>query len=239
MSTLAEYSKRKNELNFVNKVIRLNIAKLFDEDWNIELFYSLKEFATFVGAEDFVDFVCVDISESIAVSVVELIRKKNKETVIMLMADATVSPALYMKPSIMAASLLLFPLDENQVTDTIGELFRFMSAEKMAKDEGFFVIKSKSHHEHIPNSKIIFFESRDKKLFLNTSKKEYGFYETIDSALENLPDYFIRCHRSYIVNSRKIKKVMLSENLIELDDGIMIPVSKSYKPLIKEYRKNA
>ena len=144
-----------------------------------------------------------------------------------------------MKPSIMAASLLLFPLDEGQVQTTVSDLFRYISEQSDEQKEEFFVIKSKTQHEHIPLNKIMFFESREKKLYLNTQNREYGFYDTIDSVLEKLPDGFIRCHRSFVINSKKIKKVMLSQNIVELDDGIVVPLSKSYKPVLKEYRNNA
>lgn len=238
MSTVVEYSKRKNELDYVNRVINSYIAKNYESDWSINVFYSLKDLAKYVGAADFIDFFCVDICENIAISMTELIREKNKDAVILIMADTTISPSQYMKPSIMAASLLLFPLDKEQVIKTIDELFKYINSSSEDNSDDFFVIKSKSEHEHIPNSKIMFFESREKKLFLNTEKREYGFYSNIDTVLEQLPDYFIRCHRSFVINSRKIKKVMLSQNIVELDGGITIPLSKSYKPILKEYRNN-
>ena len=238
MSAVVGYSKRKKELDFVNKTIRSYIAMAFENEWQVNLFYSLKEFAQYVGKTDIIDFLCVDVSESIAISVTELIRKKNKDAIILIMADTSVSPALYMKPGIMAAALLLFPLNEQSVIETVSELFRYLTEKTEEADSDYFVIKSKTQHEHIPNSKIQYFESREKKLFLNTLKTEYGFYETIDNVLEQLPDYFIRCHRSYIINSKKIKKVMLSQSIVELEDGIQIPISKSYKPLLKGYKKN-
>ena len=239
MSTVVEYSKRKKELDYINKVINTYIAKHFESDWNINIFYSLKDFASYIGTTDFVDFLCIDVCENIALSLTELIREKNKNAVILILADTGVSPALYMKPSIMAASLLLFPLDKAQVVSTIDEIFKYISNAEESDRDSFFVIKSKSEHEHIPNSKIMYFESKEKKLFLNTEKREYGFYSNIETVMEQLPDYFIRCHRSFVINSRKIKKVMLSQNTVELEGGITIPLSKSYKPILKEYRNHA
>ncbi|MBR2100970.1 MAG: response regulator transcription factor [Eubacterium sp.] len=239
MSCVAGYSKHKKELEYINKTVNTNIARYFENDWQVKLFYSIKEFAAFVGETEIIDFLCVDVCESIAISLTELIRQKNKNTIILLMADTSVSPAKYMKPSIMAAALLLFPLNEENVKETVNELFRYMIDSGEEDNSDFFVIKSKSQHERIPNDKIQYFESRDKKLYLNTLKREYGFYETIDGVMEGLPDYFIRCHRSYVVNSKKIKKVLLSQNVVELESGIEIPLSKSYKPMLKEFRKNA
>ena len=238
MSTVVEYSKRKKELDYINKVINTYIARNYESDWSINVFYSLKDLAKYVGTTDFIDFFCVDVCENIAISMTELIREKNKDAVILVLADTSVSPSEYMKPSIMAASLLLFPLNKPQVAKTIDELFKYINSTSENDSDEFFVIKSKSEYEHIPNNKIMYFESREKKLYLNTEKREYGFYSNIDTVLEQLPEYFIRCHRSFVINSRKIKKVMLSQNVVELDGGITIPLSKSYKPVLKEYRNN-
>jgi DNA-binding LytR/AlgR family response regulator len=43
---------------------------------------------------------------------------------------------------------------------------------------------------------------------------------------DNLPDYFVRIHRSYIVNIRKVDKVESNNLLI---GSITLPVSSSYK----------
>lgn len=237
MSTVVEYSKRKKELDYINGVIRSHIAKLSDEDWNVNVFYSITDFARFVGECDFVDFVCVDVSESIAIPMTEMIRQNNKDAVILVLADTSISPALYMKPSIMAASLLLFPINEKHVSETIKELFNYINSSKETAENNFFVIKTKSQYEHIPYDKIVFLEARDKKIFLNTTKKEYGFYETMEHVMESLPDYFIRCHRGFVINSQKIEKVMLSQSTVELAGGISVPISKSYKQGLKEFKK--
>ncbi|MDO5551103.1 MAG: LytTR family DNA-binding domain-containing protein, partial [Lachnospiraceae bacterium] len=69
-------------------------------------------------------------------------------------------------------------------------------------------------------------------------QEEFGFYETIENMEKQLPEFFCRCHRSYIVNMQKVKAVKPSLNVIELQDGITVPLSRSYKKTIKEYHKN-
>ena len=56
---------------------------------------------------------------------------------------------------------------------------------------------------------------------------------------KRLPGFFCRCHRSYIINMRKVTAVKASLNLIEMQDEIQVPLSRSYKKAIKEYHKNA
>jgi len=55
--------------------------------------------------------------------------------------------------------------------------------------------------------------------------------------LKDLPDMFVRCHRGYIVNKNKIRRVINAENLLELDAEIYVPVSRSLKKALKELLK--
>ena len=61
-----------------------------------------------------------------------------------------------------------------------------------------------------------------------------SFYDTLDNLEQKLDSDFVRCHRSFIIAKSRIKKVMLSKNLILLDNGYEIPLSRSYKSAIKE-----
>lgn len=72
-------------------------------------------------------------------------------------------------------------------------------------------------------------------MYLNTDTEEYAFYDTLDELTKRLSDGFIRCHRSFLVNKNKIEKVFLSQNRLVLEEDFEIPLSRSYKPALKEY----
>ena len=80
----------------------------------------------------------------------------------------------------------------------------------------------------------ILYESREKKLFCNTGDEEYPFYGTLDQLAEQLGEDFVRCHRSFLANRKKIERVYLSGNVIELKGNISLPLSRSYKPEVKK-----
>ena len=86
----------------------------------------------------------------------------------------------------------------------------------------------------VPYSGIVYFESRNKKIFLGTDNEEYSFYGTLDNLEETLDDRFIRCHRSFIAAKKRISKIVLSKNIVVLDNGCEIPLSRSYKGKVKE-----
>ena len=100
--------------------------------------------------------------------------------------------------------------------------------------EESLVIETREGRTYVPLAQIYYFEAREKRVYVRLKKQEMAFYETMEHLEERLPDYFVRCHRSFIVSRQRIRKVMLSKSLIELEQGMQIPLSRSYKPAFKE-----
>ena len=150
----------------------------------------------------------------------------------MLIADVQTSPVTYMKPTILASALLLKPLKEAMVQQTVEEVFRCCIQEN--SDDEVFIVEAKEEKYRIPYSEILYFESRSKKIYACTANDEYGFYDTMDRLEEECMEHFVRCHRSFIVNRDKVDKVRLSQNYLTLQGGLEIPLSRSYKSVIKE-----
>jgi DNA-binding LytR/AlgR family response regulator len=163
-------------------------------------------------------------------------RGSYSEAQLLLIADAKMSPMEYLKPGILASSLLLRPWREEQAKEVLEEFVLNCVQERGHKDKSY-VIESRDGTLNIPYDRIYFFEAREKKIFVCTGKEEYSFYHTIDKLEEELPEQFIRCHRGFIVNSEKIRKIMLSQNIIYLSDGFDVPLSRSYKSVLKEFGK--
>ena len=153
-----------------------------------------------------------------------------------LIADGRTSPASYMKPTIMAGSLLLRPFHENEIRNAFREAFgSFFRVEEEHEKKGQFIFDNREGKWRIDYEHIYYFEAREKKVFLNTGTRELGFYDTMENIQRALPSWFIRCHRSFLINGKMIEKLLLGQNLVVLKDGWEIPVSRTYKKEIKEY----
>lgn len=50
---------------------------------------------------------------------------------------------------------------------------------------------------------------------------------------ERLPDYFMRIHRSYIINLKRIQEV--SKTRVTLEDDVMLPIGDLYKDAFNDY----
>lgn len=235
MISFLAYSKSEKELSLLKNLTVDVSSMITEEDLKIYGFASKENFEQFLKTCPVIDISCVDICENGGVQRAERIRSTNSDMTIMLIVDATLSPASYIIPSITAGSLLIRPFDKataRSVLDTVMRNYckRFDSVDKGKN----FVIDTRDGRQIVPYSGIIYFESRDKKIFLGINGIEYSFYDTLDRLEESLDGSFIRCHRSFIIAKKRIKKVALSKNLVILDNGMEIPLSRSYKAAVRE-----
>lgn len=161
-------------------------------------------------------------------------RKGHEETMIMLLTDLSTSPMEYLKPGVAPDSILLRPYTREQMRKTNEEFIRSFMDKASDQDEEKFLIENKGERVLLPYNRICYFEAREKKTFVRVGMTEYAVYKTLGVLETALPAQFKRCHRSYIVNSGLVNKVNLTDSYLILEDGIEIPVSKTYK---QEFRR--
>lgn len=211
------------------------IACLTDECWDTRFFTHPEDGRRYMTGGTLVDFAFCDVTLEGVTAMLPELRKIHEEMGLLLIADEVVSPLEYLKPGIRADSLLIRPYSRKILEDTLTEFFHEGLARMEEKSgEQSFVMETKEGKTYIPYSSIYYFEAREKKVFVRLLNEEYGFYSTMDELEKMLPEQFMRCHRSFIVNSDMIKKTLLSQNMIELDHDFMVPLSRSYRQRVKE-----
>jgi len=142
----------------------------------------------------------------------------------------------YLTPDVRAASLLLYPYRDGQEKQVFREFLKnYLEGRQAASDQDFLIIENRGGRTAIPFRQIYYIEVRERKIFVRIENKEYCKYDSMEHMLSQLPDTFIRCHRSFAFNAQHLDTVRLSENAVYLDHGIMVPLSRSYKPAVKEY----
>lgn len=234
MVSLLMYGKNKKELDMLRALSKDLAALLSGDYWNIRQADSPEALQVFLADSPLMDLLMYDITPKDALGRLLGIRRNYREMQLMIIADLTTSPMEYMKPGIMASSLLLRPWTKEQAGEVLREFFQaYIEQNQKTDDKNAYVIESREGNLHIPYEQIYFFEAREKKIFVCTGKEEYGFYHTIDKLEGELPEQFVRCHRGFIVNRYKIRKVALSQNVVCLTDNLEVPLSRSYKPLLK------
>lgn len=229
-------SSDKLDLTSIEKV-STDIAAYNDENMRFVSFKSLEEAEKF-WSDGQVDLACLEIISNVQANNAEKFRKIHKETLIAVIAEVSTMPVLYLKPTIMAASLLLRPFSVDDVKGVLKELINILKTD--GADEGSFVFRIRDDVQRIPFRDILYFEARDKKIYIRTTYEEFSYYTTIEKLAESLPAMFQKCHRSFMVNIDRIKKIAFSENIIYLDDDSAVPLSRGCRNDAKKgWNKNA
>ena len=234
MISMMVYDSRGEERKMMQHTIRQAAARLTEEKLELAYFERLEQMNVFLKGSPLLDMACYDVSAKGSIDFLERLRRQYKETLLLLIAEPSMSPMEYIRPTILASSLLLRPITEDRLMDNLSELWEQYQEKDSGEEEESLVIETREGKTYVPFSKIYYFEAREKKIYLRLKKQELTFYDTLEHLAERLPASFVRCHRSFIVSRSRIRRVMLSKNLIVLEQGMEIPLSRSYKPAFKE-----
>ena len=234
MVSMMVYDPRAEELELMKRLIRQAAAVLTEEKWQMEFFVAREQVASFLKDRPLLDLACYDVSYKGSIDDLERIRRDYQKLQLLIIADASMSPMEYIRPTILASSLLIRPISQEQAKEQLMELVEQFRDQTPNGQEESLVIETREGRTYVPLVQIYYFEAREKRIYVRLKKQELAFYETMEHLTERLPDYFVRCHRSFIVNRQRIRRVMLSKSLIELEQGIQLPLSRSYKPAFKE-----
>lgn len=238
MSYILNYCIDAKDSNLIESEMRNVIALYSDDDWEINSYVEINNYVEKYKTHSQIDMSCFDVTKDGSVEILEELRKRDKNAMLILISDVTVSPLKYMKPALMAGSLMLKPLNRPMISTTIKEVFNVLDSSQQTHDDKKFCIETKSGQKFVSYDKIIFFEAREKKIFLNTECEEIAFYSSLDVLEKSLPDNFVRCHRGFIANKNRITQILFAQNIIYCGPDIVIPLSRSCKPILKEMMEN-
>ena len=230
--------KDEAERALLRQVTKDKAAMYTDDKWYYIECHSASDIEQCVNSKTRFDMACVDVTMQDAMDVLPRLREACPLIYLVLIADMSVSPLVYMKPSIHAESLLLKPLKQTNTSGVLDEaVSMFVSRMETPDEKQVFVAKNRNGKKLFPYEEINYFEAREKRVYLCTETSEYGFADTIDHLETELSDMFLRVHRSFLVNKKKIAEVYLSHNSIVLRDGSEVPLSRSYKASVKAFLK--
>ena len=102
-------------------------------------------------------------------------------------------------------------------------------------DKSFLIFATgKGVVHNIACHSILYLESNAHKVLIHTETDNavYTVYDRLTSFLDKLPSNFIQCHKSYLINMDKIKKI--DKKTVFLLDGSGIQISKAYAATLKK-----
>lgn len=120
------------------------------------------------------------------------------------------------------------PIDDELLIEAVDRAI----AKQINIDEPTIAVQSKGEVYSIKAIDIDYIESEGRILHIHTINDVFDVYMKMSDILADLPDAFIKCHKSYCVNMNKI--VRLGRNEIELYNGQNIPMSRMSYMKVKE-----
>lgn len=147
--------------------------------------------------------------------------------------------------SIENSTYIIKPVDQFTLKGAISLLMKYslgsfssQKHEELHLKEGALYLKRKNDFHRVEINDILYIESS--RVYCKTiTKKNDEFLNRISlneySLLLNCPN-FIKPHRSFLVNSNRITKVNLNENVIIIDEH-NVPISRSAKNELKDFFK--
>lgn len=130
---------------------------------------------------------------------------------------------------------LLKPLNESEMIRFRERLIRCFEkkSSNLIDDSINIVIKDGGENIVIPINEVVFLEACGAYSKIITENKNYIASKTLKSLENQLPEDFIRVHRSYIVPVRQIKSFTSSD--LCLKNGHTISLSKTGKRLLQQH----
>lgn len=155
---------------------------------------------------------------------------------LLLLSNLQVSPEYYVVPEISPDMLLMKPYVYLKAVQIVHKLLLsyYKDRERMQKEKKLLEIQAGGEVQYFNYEEIHYIEAREKKIVVHINESEFSFYNSLQKLEKYLPEYFIRCHRSYIVNFMFIKKVNLARGIFYLNEKTVIPISKKYKARLEK-----
>jgi len=178
-------------------------------------------------------FLSFDECDEPVLRVARTVRQSSEITFILLVSDRSRDLSPFFRPKIRPGGVLFRPVQNINLRNLLDEVAEELDRLTQAGSEDMFLFRTEGASHRTPFRDILFFEARNKKVIMRTLGQEIGFYGTIENLSASLPPYFVRCHRSFLVNSLKIEEMRGADMELKLTGGVRIPFSRSCCETVK------
>lgn len=170
-----------------------------------------------------IDVLILDINLKSNISgcdIADIVRKKNKSVYLIFCTGHLEYALLAYKYK--TFDYLSKPITQDRLEETILRLVDDVNT----SPANFIRINSKTV---INESDINYVKKDGMKTVFCTNAKNLEAYGSFSQISSKLPDNFIRCHKSYIVNVNHISNFNMKNNTILLDNNEICPIGAKYK----------
>lgn len=180
------------------------------------------------GPSGYPDILILDIKlgEQNGIELAKRIQEVNSQVQIIFITGYTeyVSDVFETRP----VYLLLKPLQEEKLYAALEKAI----AELISIGQQVLELAMGERILRLPYQEIQYVESDGRYLYIHHNYRTDRVTMKLSELMKLLPESFLRCHQSYVVNMDKILKFSGKE--IELQNGVVMPVSRSRYQKVKD-----
>lgn len=172
------------------------------------------------------DVLILDIqlsTKSAGIDIANLIRKKNKDCYIIF--TTAHSEFVFLAYQCKTFDYICKPITKERLEETI---LRLLSDIKGTKNPNNY-IKLNNKNTIINENEVQYIKRDGMKVIFHTSSRNYEVYSSFAKLENQLPNNFIRCHKSFIANVNNIDKLEPISNLIYFKNNATCEIGPKYK----------
>ena len=223
-----------DNLNVINKLSSMLESIFINNDYDAEIsFKSTKaeELVSFISANS-IDVLLIDIELKCKLTGIEIakqIRNLNKNCYIIF-------TTAHLEYGLIAYKCKTFdflpkPITIERLEETIIRLFDDI------KENHKNFIRLDNKNTIIDQQQIDYIRREGMKIVFHTNSRDYQIYSSFNKLQNQLPDNFVRCHKSFIANINNVTKVEPISNLIYFKDSFC-DIGPKYKNNFMEVINN-
>lgn len=224
------YHHKKDVLLELQRMV-VQYFKLESHSYKVMISNSFEDSIKLIDEKTEYDIFMIDFEEfRIGMELVKKIKSNgsNKLWIFMGGTVKALRQAMLLQPS----GYLPRPEEAEELLLTLKTLEEYYRRE-MRKD--FFSFHYDGKYFRLAFEEICYFESQAKKILIHPSKQKivYSLTGQLTVLEERLPEHFLRCHQSYLVNMKQAVLLDRSKRVIILTSGESIPISRRYYPDVR------
>ena len=223
-----------DEIGILDKLCNLFEKTFVKNDFDAKIVFKTtdyKQVADFVK-ENEVNVVVLDIefknTKTTGLDVANKIREFNKNCYLIFITShfEYIANAYNFKTF---AYIIKNAVNVDYLTDLLNRLFDDISN---TTTNSFLKIDNRGTFVNL--HEVLFIEKNGMRLIYHTYSKDYVTYNSFTSIEDKLPDNFVRCHKSFIVNMNEISDISFSTNTINFKDNSVCYIGPKYKNNLME-----
>lgn len=213
------------------KKIKTALQKL-SCDFDVEEFSSGEQLLNYNGYFDVI-FLDIKLQKLSGIAAARELRKTNIKSKIIFVTSF--KEYVFEAFDVCAFHYLLKPVSQEKISSILSKILHEAHSDEL--NNLYIIIKKGKDTIKILLDKIYFFEVQNRIVIIHTKDSIIEYYDKISNIESSISkNNFFRCHRSYIVNLKYIKKFCKTEILLDNDEKILLSKNK-YSEFSKAFLK--